>query len=102
MMDTGRASSCRVGGGLSLELVWGEVIKRGVSTFTIVETLDIEVNAPLRLFPTAIEVTTYPFGLQLAEGTFGRGVVPAVALAVAYPPVTSPQTGSCALRPIRR
>ena len=81
MVDTGRPSSCRVGEGLILELVWGEVIEGGVSTLTIVEHFDVEVNAPLRLLSGAIGVTTYPFGLQLAEETFGRGVVPAVALA---------------------
>ena len=46
-MDTRRPSSCRVGEGLSLELVGAEIYQRGVSTFTVVEHFYVEVNGAL-------------------------------------------------------
>ena len=43
MVDTGRPGSCRVGEGLILELVWGEVIEGGMSTLSIREEITVVI-----------------------------------------------------------
>ncbi len=57
MVDIKRPSSCRVGKALRLERVRAEIPQRSVSTPAIVQCLDVEVNAPLRLLPRVIAVT---------------------------------------------
>jgi hypothetical protein len=79
MVDTRRPSSCRRFDRLSLELVGAEVAQGGVTTFAVIEHLDVEVYTPLRLLVGSVVITANSFGLQLAEETLGRGIVPAVA-----------------------